>query len=152
MQQQQQQQQLQLAPLDTSHAVAASGPIAIDWAMSRPLDSESRRDVANGGATACGEWALGNEDGRGVSSISMGGGTAAAASTLDCRSSDVRYDPLLSKELRSGRVVTFAGGGMGALLVSQESTATHYGARGTALGHGVTKVHEHESRLPSAQQ
>lgn len=49
----------------------------------------------------------------------------------------VRFEHLLSRDVASGRVASFAGGAAGALLVSQEFG----GARGSRM-HGVTKVRE----------
>lgn len=69
------------------------------------------------------------------SRMSESGSTRAA---VDSERGVLRFEHLLSKELHAGRVAAFAGGGAGALLVSQ-GFATGGGSRGS-MRHGLTKV------------
>lgn len=62
-----------------------------------------------------------------------GGRMAAAASSREVVKVAVRSEQLLSRNVQAGRVVAFAGGAAGALLVSQE-----FGER--RAQHGITKV------------
>lgn len=90
------------------------------------MDSKSELDAGGyGGGNAGGTGAT---DGR---SIGMARGAAD-------REGVVRFEPLLSKQLVSGRVAAFAGGAAGAFLVSQEF-GVRSGQRGS-MRHGMTKV------------
>lgn len=76
--------------------------------------------------------------GSGAGADGYAGGSSAVAGVELGKDGEVSFERVLSKGLRAGRVAAFAGGTVGAFLVSQEFGSS--GASRGSIRHGITKV------------
>lgn len=116
--------------------------------LQRKPGSSTGPSVDSGTVGVIGGRSLGGSEGAGrstgSSSITANQGTLPGAmhGAMIERKPAAQFEPLLTQELKGGRVAAFAGGAAGAFLVSQD-----FGVVGLSSGpcrHGVTKVGVYE--------